>query len=69
MDKNTLQYALDMLDLHRHYSVTTEKTPEQEAYYKGLYDMLEIILTEAHHLPVFITLNKKGCHKKVQRVS
>lgn len=42
MDKNTLQYALDML---------------------------EIILTEAHHLPVFITVNKKGCHKKVQRVS
>ena len=62
MDKNTLKKALDMLDLHKRYSKTTERTTDQVAYYKGLRDMLDIILSEAHTLGLYTAINSHGKH-------
>lgn len=66
MDKNTLKNALGMLDLHKHYSETTERTAEQAAYYKGLRDMLDIILSEAHTSGLYTAINSRGKHTTYQ---
>lgn len=60
--EETLQYALDVLKKQREFCGELNTRNRQYCYYKGLWNMLEIILTDAFQVPVAITLDSDGTH-------
>lgn len=65
MDKSTLVYALQVLDVQAdHNRKTPENAPEkriQSAYYDGMRTMLELILSEGYSENVYI-VRESGKH-------
>lgn len=64
MEKETKKAALQMCDLHRKYINNYETGSEgqkiQSAYYRGLIDMLEIIISEYHKNGLTVARHKSG---------
>lgn len=58
--KGTLRFALAVLDKQREFSATHGKT--QLAYYQGLRDMLDIVLSDAHSVMRYVECDAAGHH-------
>lgn len=60
MEKSTLKYAMEVVKVQKRYfqdmsedlGCSRNDVAKQKAYYEGLHDMLEIILTEAFTKPL-----------------
>lgn len=64
IQQSTIEAAIELLNVHKEYCRSKETgTNEQKAYYKGLSDMAELILTNhfTHNGDrIFIDVNELG---------
>ena len=65
IDRNTLDYALHTLDTKLIYC----KTKQDSAYYQGMRNMLEIVISEAYTKDVYITSSNTGKHYAVDQLA
>lgn len=61
VEQSTIEYALNVLNL-QYGHIEKCNSPRQEAYYRGLYNMLEMIVTQAYATGTTSLIEKGGEH-------
>ena len=62
MNYTRIDRALELLDIHYNYYKENKRDKEQKAYYDGLKDMLENVLSNCYTENYYIKRNEYGKH-------